>query len=92
MCTKIMTPFSFNIMDFTEQTTANIYKVDGKEIFVRGKDQITLNIAKNSHNSDYVNYLNMAIDCAFYLHEVDLVTTNHGMVVPETKVTNWTKS
>lgn len=88
--TKVLTPFSFNIMDFTEQTTANIYKnEDGSEIFSSGKDQVTLNIAKNSHNSDYVNFLNMAIDCSFYIHEIDLITTNHGISNPTPSITNW---
>ncbi len=90
--TKVLAPFSFNIMDFTSQTTANIYKnEDGSEIFSRGKDQVTLNIAKNSHNSDYVNFLNMAIDCAFYIHEIDIITTNHSMEYPKEDMTNWQK-
>ena len=90
--TKVLAPFSFNIMDFTSQTTANIYKnEDGSEIFSRGKDQVTLNIAKNSHNSDYVNFLNMAIDCAFYIHEIDIISKNHSMEYPEENMTNWQK-
>ena len=80
---SIYTPFSFSISNFTKQSTADIYKNEnGDEIVTRKNDKISLNIAKKNHNSDYLNFINMAVDCSFYLHEISLISENHGIKTP----------